>query len=74
MTAVVRSLEDLTSIIGMTPERALVVLALASSVIVNVFAAITLSKVLVIKVSVSMSTLEAVSLNSVSISSVMALK
>ena len=74
MTDVVRSLEDFTSIIGMTPERALVVLALASSGNVNVFAAITLSKALVIKASVSMSTLVVVSVNSFSISSVIALK
>jgi hypothetical protein len=73
ITDVVRSSEDLTSITGITPDSALVVLALASSVIVNIFAATTLSKALVIKASVSISTLAVVSVYSFSISSVIAL-
>jgi hypothetical protein len=58
----------------MTPERALVVLALASSVIVTVFASIILSRALVMNSSVSISTLLVVSVYSFSISSVIALK
>ena len=59
---------------GRTLARALVVFALAVSSIVTDFAAITLSRALVIKVSVSMSTLVSVSVYSFSISSVIALK
>ena len=73
MTDVVRSSDDLTSITGMTPDKALVVLAFASSVIVTVFAATILSRVLVMNSSVSISTLEVVSVYSFSISSVIAL-
>ena len=74
ITDVVRSSEDLTSITGMTPDRALVVLALASSVIVTVFASTILSRVLVMNSSVSISTFVSVSVYSFSISSVIALK
>ena len=74
MTAVVKSSEDLTSITGITPAKALVVFALAVSSIANALAAMTLSRALVIKVSVSMSTLVSVSVYSFSISSVIALK
>ena len=74
ITDVVKSLEDFTSITGMTPERALAVLALASSVMVRVLAATMLSKALVMNASVSMSTLAEVSVYSFSTSSVIALK
>ena len=70
----VRSSEDLTSIIGSTPANALVVLVFDVSSIVTDFAAMTLSRALVTKVSVSISTLLAVSVYSFSISSVIALK
>ena len=74
ITEVVRSLVNLTSITGITPERALIVFDFASSAIDSVFEAITLSKALVIKISVSISTLVVVSINSFSNSSVIALK
>ena len=44
ITPVVRSSEDLTSITGSTPARAIVVFALAVSSIVTDFAVMTLSK------------------------------
>ena len=71
---VVKSSEDLTSITGMTPARAFVVLVFAISSIVTLLAVMTLSKTLVTKASVSMSTLVSVSVYSFSISSVIALK
>ena len=59
---------------GRMLARALVVFTLAVSSIVTDFAAITFSKALVTKVSVSMSTFVSVSVYSFSISSVIALK
>ena len=74
ITDVVRLSDVLTSITGITPDKALVVLAFASSVIVTVFALTILSNTLVTKASVSISTLVVVSIYSFSISSVIALK
>ena len=74
ITDVVRSSDDLTSITGITPDSALLVFDLAVSSIVTDFAAITLSRALVTKASVSISTLVSVSIYSFSISSVIALK
>ena len=74
ITDVVRSSDDLTSITGITPDSALMVFDLAVSSIVTDFAAITLSRALVTKASVSISTLVSVSEYSFSISSVIALK
>ena len=67
-------MSDLTSMIGSTDANAAVVLALASSAIVNVFAMITFSRTFVINASVSISTLAEVSVNSFSTSSDKALK
>ena len=74
MTAVVKSSEDLTWMIGSIPEIILVTFSVAVSSMVTDFAAITLSSALVTKASVSMSTLVSVWLYSFCISSVMALK
>ena len=74
MTDVVRSSEDLTSIIGITLASALEVLASAVASIVTDFASTILSRALVMNSSVSISTLEVVSVYSFSISSVIALK
>ena len=59
---------------GRTPARALVVFVLAASSMLTDFAAITLSKTLVIKASVSISTFVSFSVYYFSISSVIALK
>ena len=74
ITAVVKSSSDLTSITGMTPARAITALVFAASSMVTDLAAITLSKTLVTKASVSIFTLVWVSVYSFSISSVIALK
>ena len=74
ITEVVKSSEDLTWIIGRIPESTLVALALAVSSMVIDLAAITLSRALITKASVSISTLVSVSVYSFSISSVIALK
>ena len=74
ITAVVRSSDDLTSITGRTPARAFAAFALAVSAMVTDFAVIILSKALVTKASVSISTFVSVWVYSFSISSVIALK
>ena len=73
-TAVVNVSEDLTSITGITEDNAEIRFVLASSATVKVFAAIILSITLVIKASVSISTLRPVAAYSVSVSSAIALK
>ena len=74
ITPVVKLSDDFTSITGRTLARAFVVFALAVSSIINDFAEMTLSRALMTKASVSMSTLVLVSVYSFSISLVMALK
>ena len=74
ITEVVKLSEDLTCMIGNIPESTLVTFSLAVSSIVTDFAAITLSRALVTKASVSISTLVSLSVYSFSISSVIALK
>ena len=71
---VVKSSEDFTWIIGKIPESALATFPLAVSSMVTDFSAITLSRALVTKASVSISTLLEVSVYFFSISSVIALK
>ena len=73
-TAVESVSEDLTSITGMTEARAVIRLLLFSSATVRVLAAIILSITLVIKASVSISTLADVDVYSASTSSAIALK
>ena len=74
ITAVVKSFDDLTSITGITEASAAEVFVLASSVTVSVFAVIILSRTLVIKAWVSISTFAEDEANSVSTSSEIALK
>ena len=74
MIAVVRSSSDLTCITGSMPVKTVTVSDLAASSMVTDLVVITLSKTLLTKASVSMSTLVSVSVYSFSISSVIALK
>ena len=74
ITEVVKSSEDLTSIIGSIPAKAVIVFDLDVSSIDADLAATILSKTFVIKASVSMLTFVFVSVYSFSISSVIALK
>ena len=73
-TAVESVSEDLTSITGITEASAEIRFALASSATVKALAVIMLSITLVIKASVSISTLREVAAYSVSVSSAIALK
>ena len=73
-TAVESVSEDLTSITGITEASAEIRFALASSATVKALAVIMLSITLVIKASVSISTLREVTAYSVSVSSAIALK
>ncbi|CAI8363350.1 MAG: Uncharacterised protein [Porticoccaceae bacterium UBA1117] len=71
---VVRSLEDFTSIIGITPVKAFIALDLASSLIANPLFITTFSSALVTNASASISTLPEVSVCSFSTSTAIALK
>ena len=74
ITEVVKFSEDLTSIIGSIPAKAVIVFDLDASSIDTDLAATILSKTFVIKDLVSILTFEFVSVYSFSISSVIALK